>query len=287
LRDYLVLRTALGQHDHLKPLKSGAITSDRIRFEFVEFNPLPEAFRAMIRGEDLDASEMALTTHLLALEFGKPLSALPIPLWRRLHHGNLVCRSDSNIRGPKDLEGQKVGVRAYSQTTGVWIRGILKTRYGVDLDSIIWVTKEDSHVAEYRDPACVERSSKPQTLRELLLAGEVAAIMGERNVDPANVRPVIADSDAAAEQWSESTGIFPVNHVFSVRFALLQRHPWLAAELMRMFDEARRASGEKGVAALPYGLGPNRDSMQMLCDFAADQKLTSKVFRVDDVFAAL
>jgi 4,5-dihydroxyphthalate decarboxylase len=130
------------------------------------------------------------------------------------------------------------------------------------------------------------RNTNSQTLRDLLLAGEFAAIMGERNVDPANVRPVIADSDAAGEQWSKRTGVVPVNHILSVRSALLTQHPWLAAELMRLFDEARRMSGAKGTGALPYGLGPNRDAMQMLCDFAADQKLTSKSFRVDDVFAA-
>ena len=277
----------MGQHDHVEPLRHGTVTSDRVRFEFVEFNPLPNAFRAMVRGDDLDISEMALTTYLLALEFGKPLSALPIPLWRRLHHGNLVCRVDADIQTPNDLERQKVGVRAYSQTTGVWIRGILKSQYGVDLDGITWVTMEDAHVAEYRDPRNVVRNTKSQTLRELLLAGEFAAIMGERHVDPANVRPVIADSDTAGEEWSRRTGIVPVNHILSVRSALLQRHPWLAVELMQIFDEARRAAGAQGIAALPYGLEPNRDAMQMLCDFAADQKLTSKVFHVDDVFAAL
>lgn len=286
MRGHLVLRTALGHHDHVRPLKDGTVTSDRLRFEFVEFNPLPDAFRAMVRGDDLDVSEMALTTHLLALEFGKPLAALPIPLWRRLHHENLVRRSASNIRWPKDLEGQKVGVRAYSQTTGVWIRGILKSQYGVDLDRITWVTMEDAHVGEYRDPSNAVRNIKSQTLRELLLAGEVAAIMGERNVDPTDVRSVIADSDAAGEQWSKATGVFPVNHILSIRSALLQEHPWLAAELMRMFEAARLASGAQGTAAMPYGRGPNRDAMQMLCDFAADQKLTSKVFRVDDIFAA-
>jgi 4,5-dihydroxyphthalate decarboxylase len=275
----------LGKHDHVEPLKDGTITSDRISFEFVEFNPLPNAFRAMVRGDKLDVCEMALTTYLLALEFGKALAALPIPLWRRLHHGNLVCRADASIRSPKDLKGLKVGVRAYSQTTGVWIRGILKSQYDVDLDSITWVTMEDAHVAEYCDPRNAVRNVKSQTLRELLLTGELAAIMGERNVDPADVRPVIADSRAAGEEWSRRTGVFPVNHILSVRSALLRQYPWLAAELMRMFDEARVA-GAPGTAASEYGLEANRAAMQMLCDFAADQKLTSKVFRVDEVFTA-
>lgn len=228
---------------------------------------------------------MALTTHLLALEFGKPLTALPAPLWRRLHHSNLICLAGSPLRGPKDLQGQKVGVRAYSQTTGVWIRGILKTQYGVDLDSITWMTAEDAHVAEYRDPQNVVRNASGKSLRDLLYLGEIVAIMGERNVDPANVRAVIPDSEVAAEEWSRRTGIFPVNHIVSVRSELLNRHRWLGGELMRLLDEARLASGVGGVAGMPYGLEPNRESMQMLCGFAADQKLTANEYQVDDIFS--
>ena len=119
----LVLKTALGRHDHVRALRDGTVTSARVRLDLIDFDPLPKAFRQMIRAGDLDVCEMALTTQALAHRFGKPISALPIPLWSRLHHGNLVCAAGSDIRGPKDLEGRSVGVRAYSQTTGVWIRG--------------------------------------------------------------------------------------------------------------------------------------------------------------------
>jgi 4,5-dihydroxyphthalate decarboxylase len=279
--DRLILRAALGKHDHVKPLKDGSIQSDRVRLELVEFDPLPKAFRHMVRGGDLDVGEMALTTHLLAHHYRKPLTALPIPLWRRLHHSNLVCAAGSSISGPKDLEGKKVGVRAYSQTTGVWIRGILASQYGVDLNRITWVTMEDAHVVEYQDPPGVVRHTGGKSLRDLLLSGELAAIMGERDVDPNDIRTVIPDADAAAEKWSRETGIFPVNHVVSVRTELLHQHPWLADELMRMFEAARVKSGAQ---TLPYGLEPNRAAMQMLLDFAAIQRLTPRTYRVDELF---
>jgi 4,5-dihydroxyphthalate decarboxylase len=115
----------------------------------------------------------------------------------------------------------------------------------------------------------------------LLLAGELAAIMGERNVDPRDVRPVISDSEKAAIEWSECSGVFPVNHIVSVRSELLVRHAWLAGELTRLFEEAREVAG---TTELPYGLSANRKSMQMLCDFAAEQKLTGRTFQVDEVF---
>lgn len=281
MADRLILRTALGKHDHVMPLKDGSIQSDRVRLEPVEFDPLPKAFRHMVRGGDLDVSEMALTTHLLAHHFRKPLTALPLPLWRRLHHSNLVCAKGSTIADPKDLEGRKVGVRAYSQTTGVWIRGILASQYGVDLNRITWVTMEDAHVAEYQDPPGVVRRTGGTSLRDQLLSGELAAIMGEREVDPNHIRPVIADADAAGEKWSKETGIFPVNHVVTVRTELLQSHPWLGGELMRMFEAARVKSGAR---TLPYGLEPNRAPMQMLLDFAASQRLTPRTYRVDELF---
>jgi 4,5-dihydroxyphthalate decarboxylase len=283
----IVLRSALGKHAHVKPLREGTVTSNRVRLEFVEFDPLPKAFRQMVRRLDLDVCEMALTTHVLAHHFGKPITGLPIPLWRRLHHGNLVCAAESTLRGPADLQGRKVGVRAYSQTTGVWIRGLLQSEYGVDLDSITWVTMEDAHVSEYRDPPNVVRNTTATGLRELLLSGEVAAIMGERNVDPANVRPVIPNADEAAVEWSRKTGIFPVNHIVSARTERLRQHSWLAEELMNLFEQAKRkAAGGSEDASLPYGLEPNRRSMQMLLDFAAQQKVTPRAYRVDELFSS-
>lgn len=282
----LRLKICLGQHLHTMPLKTAAVSSPRFSLDFVECDPLPKAFRAMVRDGMLDVSEMALATHLIAREFGKPLTALPAPVWRRLHHANLVCLATSPIRGPKCLENKRVGVRAYSQTTGVWIRGILKTQYAVDLDSVTWVTLEDAHVTEYRDPDNVVRDTSARSLRELLHAGEVAAIMGERNADSDSVRPVIPDADCAAQDWADSLGVFPVNHVVAVRTELLKHHPWLGTELMRLLDEARVLSGASGLASLPYGLEPNRASMQMLCAFAADQKLTRGERRIEDVLWA-
>lgn len=280
----LVLRIALGKHDHVRPLKDGSVTSPRLKLEFQEFDPLPKAFRTMVRGGDLDVSEMALTTHLVAVDLGKSITALPIPLWRRLHHDNLVCAARSDLGDPTELQDKKVGVRAYTQTTGVWIRGILKSEYGVDLNRITWVTMEDAHVAEYKDPENAVRNTSGKGLRELLLSGELAAIMGERNVDPADVRPVIREAEDAALKWSEKTGIFPVNHIVSVRKELLEQHPWLGGELMALFEEARVKSGAKGTASLPYGLEATRKPMQTLLDYAFDQRLNSRPYEVDELF---
>src|ERR1043166_7047720 len=168
----LRLRTALGKYAYIAPLRDGRVTSSRVELEFVDIEPLPKAFRQMVRGEDLDVAEMAVVTHLLAHHFGRPIHGIAIPLWSRLPHTNLVCPIDSDIGSPRDLNGKAVGVRAYAQTSGVWVRGVLKSEYGVDLSSILWGTMEDAHLPEYVDPPNTRRYVAPPALRELMMQGE-------------------------------------------------------------------------------------------------------------------
>lgn len=285
----LVLRTALGNHAHVAPLRDGRVASDRLEFDFQDFEPLPKAFRLMVRGGELDLSEMAVVTHLMAHHFEKPLTGLAIPLWSRLPHTNLVCKTDSVTRGPKDLEGTTVGVRAYGQTSGVWVRGVLESAYGVDLDSILWGTMEDSHLSEYVDPANTRRYPPKPALRDLMMEGEFSAIMGERVVDPAAIRPVIENAEAVGRAWVEETGLFPINHGLTLRTELHEAHPWLAAELMELFTRAREiAVAEDGAEAPPeYGLAANHASIQLLLDHSARQQITPRRYRAEELFLSL
>jgi 4,5-dihydroxyphthalate decarboxylase len=256
-----------------------------VRLEFRDYEPLPKAFRTMVRGDELDVSEMAVVTHLLAHHYGKPITGIAIPLWSRLPHTNLVSLADSTIAGPLDLQGSKVGVRAYAQTSGVWVRGVLQSEYGVDLNSITWLTMEDAHLEEYDDPAIAVRNQSSSGLRQLMMAGELSAIMGEREVDPSGIRSVIPEAEAAAKAWIARTGIYPINHILTVRTPILEAHPWLAQELMEMFDEARRIAEEDGAAAPPaYGLEANRRSLQLAFDFSAQQLITPRVYDVSELF---
>lgn len=286
MKERLVLRTALGKHAHVKPLRDGRVTSDRIAFDFVDMDPLPKAFRLMVRGGALDLSEMAVVTHLMAHHYGKPIVGLAIPLWSRLPHTNLVCPSDSDLRVPKDLEGRKVGVRAYAQTSGVWVRGVLQSEYGVDLDRITWGTMEDSHLAEYEDPPGCVRYTSPPPLRERMLQGEFAAIMGEREVDPAGIRSVIPDAEAAALAWIAKSGLFPINHGLTVRQELIGAHPWLAQELMDLFSAARTVAVDADGAEAPpaYGFSENQASLQLLLDFSGQQKITPRRYGAEELF---
>jgi 4,5-dihydroxyphthalate decarboxylase len=281
----LRLRTALGKHAHVAPLRDGRVASSRLELDFVDIEPLPKAFRQMVRGDDLDISEMAVVTHLLAHHFGRAIRGLAVPLWSRLPHTNLVCPLESNIRQPGDLNGKAVGVRAYAQTSGVWVRGILKSEYGVDLDSILWGTMEDAHLSEYVDPTNTKRYTPPPTLRELMMRGEFAAIMGERDVDPNGIRPVVPDATAAAHDWIKRSGIYPINHILTVKSTVVAANPWLGGELMDMFVKARELSIDGGAEAPPaYGFEKNANSLQRCMEFSADQKVTPRVYDVAEMF---
>src|SRR6201995_3982837 len=135
----LVLRTALGLSPLVRALKDVRVASDRVRFELVEVEPVTRAFRRMTRTMEFDLCELALTTHAQARAYDKPITALPVVLLRGLHHAALICRRDSPLRGPADVVGKRVGVRAWSQTTGVWVRGILHDDYGIAPDAMTWV----------------------------------------------------------------------------------------------------------------------------------------------------
>ena len=276
----LVLRTALGKSPLVRALKEGAVRSDRIGFDFVEVEPVTRAFRRMTRGMEFDLCEMALTTHAQARAFGKPITALPVVLLRGLHHGALICRRESSLRGPADLAGKRIGVRAWSQTTGVWVRGVLREEYGIAHDSMTWVTEEDAHVQEFADPPFVQRIAPGQSLPAMLLSGEIDAAVALGGVDPAAVRTVIPDADGVAAAWSQRTGVYPINHIVVVKDALLAQHPWLAEELMRLFAASKQASGE----SVPYGVDANRPAIELLMRYAAEQGLIPRPYAVQELF---
>jgi 4,5-dihydroxyphthalate decarboxylase len=291
----LILRTAFADYPHVQAIKNGSVASDRIRFDFENVPVITRAFRRMVRTLDFDLCEIALTTLAQAHACAKPIKALPIVVMRGFHHGALICPADSAIRAPADLRGKRIGVRAWSQTTGVWVRGILLDEYGVDHRDITWVTEEDAHVQGYVDPANVQRIAAGQDLKSMLLAGEIDAGIALTGIDPVLVRSVIADPFAAAAAWFAKTGVYPINHLLCLKTPVVRAHPWLPAELMRLFTAAKAASTEPSTEArfkpivggdpLPYGMEANRAGIELCLRYAAEQGLIPLAYAIDEIFA--
>jgi 4,5-dihydroxyphthalate decarboxylase len=298
------LKTAIATYPHTKGLKDGTVTIPGVRLEHVEVSPIVGAFRRMVRTLEFDVSEMAITTYLTAKAHGKAFTAIPIFLMRQFHHAPIVVNTKSGVRSPKDLEGKKVGVRAYTVTTGVWVRGILASEYGVDLDRITWVVVDEEHVQEYRKPANVEERPRAN-LAELVAKGELAAAIGAGKVDSTDVKPLFPDAAALEAAWYRKTGIYPINHTVVVKDALLQADPTLGPRVFRAFKDAKGAllkqlatggelSGEAQTLAqrraivgddpMPYGLAKNRRAMEAVIRFAVDQKILPRAVAPEDVF---
>src|SRR5215471_11568653 len=161
------LSVALDDYPHTLPLKNGSVRSSRLALSFSDIRPANRFFKPMVRELKFDVSEMAIATYVQAKAYGKPLVLLPATVMGRFQHGTILCNAARPLT-PAELAGKRVGVRAYSQTTAVWVRGILENDYGVDLGKVRWVTFEDGHVAEYREPPGVERAGADKNLLKML-----------------------------------------------------------------------------------------------------------------------
>src|ERR1700739_2522252 len=174
------LTIAIGNYGLTKPLKDGSVRVGDLKLEYIQVDPIVAAMRRMVRGLEFDICEMAFTTFLCAKACAKPITAIPVFLTRNFHHWAAFHHAEAGIRSPRDIEGRCIVVnRGYTVTTGLWLRGILKSEYGVDLGKIRWMPTDDEHVAEYRAPDNVDYAWRGKDAGELLRARAAAAGLGD------------------------------------------------------------------------------------------------------------
>jgi 4,5-dihydroxyphthalate decarboxylase len=300
------LKTVTRTQGNNQALKDGSVKPRSFEFDFIEVDPLIAAFRRMVRGAEFDICEMAITTYICARAYGKPMTAVPVFLVRAFHHGAILVNTTAGIRGPKDLEGKRVGVnRGYTVTTGVWARGILQQEYGVDLSKITWVLSGDEHVAEYRPPANVVPIEPGKKMADMLAAGELAAAIGVE-VDSPDVKPLIPDAFETGIAALRRRGLYPINHTVVIRNELIAAHPGLAADVFDAFAAAKNVYLERLQGGriekpteidelhkrvmqvtgdpLPYGIAPNRQVIEELIGHALKQGIITKPVSVEELF---
>lgn len=317
----LSLDIAIATYGHTAALKQGKVRIEGVQPEFIEVKPIIAAFRRMVRDVAFDVCEMAPATYMIAREAGAPFKALPVFIFRRFHHAGLVVRDDAGIRGPKDLEGKRAGVRAYSVTTGIWTRGVLTNEYGVDNSKITWVVDDEEHVQSLVLPPNVQQAPEGRSLVDLMASGDLSAAFTENagigragapgdgwqaggRVKPPEYRELFADAGKLEAEWYRKTGIYPVHGLIVVKDELMSRHPWLGKALYRAFLESkelylRRLSAGESVSdkdahyramagivgdPLPYGIEPNRASIEAMMSYCFQQGLLKKKYAIDDMF---
>jgi 4,5-dihydroxyphthalate decarboxylase len=317
------LKIAIGTCGHSAAIKDGRVPIEGVDQDMIEVKPIIQAFRRMVRDLEFDICEMAPTTYMIARSRGAPYIALPIFVMRRFHHGGFIVRPDAGIKQPKDLEGKKVGVRAYSVTTGVWTRGIFTNEYGLDASKVTWVVDDEEHVTTLKLPPNVIHAPEGKSLQSMMASGEIkAGFTGPAGVGRAGppignwdmnaptgiaagtYPELIADVEQVEFDWFRRTGIYPIHGLIVVKDEHIKRHPWLARSLMDAFETSKkpylealkRGEGDAPEDAryrsflslmadpLPHGITANHASIEALVTYALQQELIPSRPNLNEVF---
>lgn len=277
----------LGTYPKTEPLKQQRLTSPALQLEFAPVDTAQKAFKQVVRELKYDVAEIAIVTFLQAFAAGKPYVLLPFVMNGNFHHKSILCRADDTL-APDQLAGKRVAGRAYTQTTPTWVRGILCDDYGLKLDSVQWLSQEGAHVAGYTEPSWVTQVDSKLSLEQMLLDGEVDAIMGGQLAGDARVRSLIRQPKEAALAWYARHHVVPVNHMVAVRRELAESRPDLVRELYRLLRESRRQGDDKpaadGIVLEPSGFAAVRPALEMVTRFCVQQRLIPGSFAPDELY---
>jgi 4,5-dihydroxyphthalate decarboxylase len=281
----MTLQTLLAMHANTAGVRSGELRSPLVNFVFADVKAVHNEFKAVVREEKFDLAELAIGTILQAKAYGKPYVLIPAVVVARGQHHTIFHNPARGHLNPGDLNGRRVGVRAYTQTTGVWVRGFLEEEYGVDFQRVQWITFEDPHVAEYTDPPWVQRAPEGKAMLAMLLDGEIdAAIFGSQNPENTPARPLIPNAAEAEARWAEKHGV-PINHMMVIKEAISRTRPDVVREAYRLLKQsAAAAPSTKQPGALRFGVAAVRQSLETMMRYSERQGLLPRHFTVDELF---
>lgn len=321
----LPLTMACGPYDRFEALASGHVQPEGIALRYLAIQSPPEIFARMIKTHSFDVAEMSLAHYMIMRTRGDfPFIAIPVFPSRVFRHGFIFINKNAGINEPRDLEGKRVGVQEYRQTAGVWLRGILRHDYGVDLDKLHWV---EGGVNEPRAPdndmdlrpvreLSIELIPQDRTLNDMLEAGDIDAYFGARRPvaldNGKNVARLFPDYREREKDFYERTGFHPIMHTLVLREELFQEHPWVAESLYKasedskswalkqirfsgaqrlmlpwMHDEIAEMDALMGSNPWPYGVEDNRAILEAFMGYLVDQHFLEKPTPIDSLFTPI
>lgn len=321
----LALTFACGSYDRTEALRTGEVTVEGIDLNYLSIEAPREIFDRMVGGLEFDVSELSCSEFVSMISAGKcPFVALPVFPSRTFRHGFIYINKNSGIRAPKDLEGKRVGVPLYTQTAAIWIRGHLIHQYGVELNTIRWVqgavektgSHGKPHALDLLKPANIEQNKSNHSLGELLVKGEIDALIGSRQPDElgrcASIARLFPDYRCVEREFYMQTHIFPVMHLVAIRRDVYEKNRWIANSLYKAFVDAKnfalarmRFSGSQcymlpwqradvdeidevfGGDPWPYGIEPNRPTLAALVQYMAEQDFIAQPMPIEDLFVPL
>jgi len=318
----LRLTLACGPYDRTEALRTGIVRPEGIDLTCVAIPSPPEMFARMLANEAFDVSEMSCAHALIHRGKGDfPFVAIPVFPSRMFRHGYIFVNTAAGIRTPKDLEGKRIGVPEYSQTAAVWIRGLLQHEYGVRLEALRWVSGgvnapgRPDILVNLPEGISITRV-QDRTLNELLVTGEIDALIGARRPEALGKDPRVArlfpNYRELERAYYGKTRIFPVMHTVVIREALYREQRWIAESLYKAFVEAKawclaqmrfssalrytvpwlQADLEEmaevfGPDPWPYGLEANRHVLTTLVQYLVEQRLLPAPIALEELFVPL
>jgi 4,5-dihydroxyphthalate decarboxylase len=287
MREVTTLRTVLATPAMATPLRQGTISSPRVRFDFVDVKPVHDAFTPMVMEQPYDLCELAIVSCLQAIDHRRPIVMLPVVVASRFQRRCLIAYPPRGVPSAADLAGKRIGVRAYTQTTGMWVRAHLTEDYGLATASIHWITQKPSHVEAYHDPSFVECVGSERSLLDMLRDGAIdAAILGNDLPKGDEFAPVIDDAAARDLAWWQQHGFMPINHMMVVSRELSRRDPGAVAAAYELLAQAYERNTVPAGTPNPLRLGFDalRGPVQWTIDACLEQGLLSRRLTLDEVF---
>jgi 4,5-dihydroxyphthalate decarboxylase len=281
------LRAVLGNYPHTAKIKSGEFKADGVELEFEEIKPVNRAFKPMAQDQKFDVSEMAIVTYLLARAYNKPVVLLPAVMFGRFQHNTLVYSTEGGKIGLQDLPGKRIGVRSYTQTTGVWIRGIIENDHGVDLNKAHWTVQEGAHVTEYKDPPELNRVSMEHDLLKMMLAREIdAVIYGADLPDDPRLKTVFENPKEEAAKWFKKHAVVPINHMVVVKKSLVEQQPEVVRQVYELLRRGKTSTmpSSDPIETSPFGIEATRPALELVIDYAHQQKIIPRRYSVDEIY---
>jgi len=300
----LSLSLAISPYDHARDLRPQGIELTVLDLQ------IEEIFYRFTRWREFDASEMSFGKVVSLLSQPSPdIIAIPVFPSRVFRHSAIYTK----LKSPKDLEGRRVGIPEWAQTAGIYVRGLLQHEYGVDLRRIEWIqagVREPGRreKVELKLPPGVRVTPAPdKTLAGMLASGELDAAISAR--DPGGPR-LFQDYLGIEEAYFRKTRIYPIMHVIALRREAYERNRWIAMNLLKAFEEAKRASqarlAEIGISHIPlpwlaeharrwreaagedfwpYGIEGNRPTLEAFLRYAHEQGVAARRLEVEELFA--
>ena len=269
---------ALSDQPFARPVLDGSLLPDWLRIDRQDIPTIHRAFRPMLRDAAYDVCELAIVSSIQGFAEKAPVIPLPVTVAARFQHKCLVHNRTRGALAPGELAGKRVGVRAYTVTTGAWVRTILAREYGVDIGAVTWVTQEGPHAGGYTCPDNVVQLPEGSDLVQMLRDGEIdAAIFGNDMPREDWLAPVIPNPEETALERFRQDGIISINHILTVSRPFATRAPDAVRAVYAAFVEAKRQWLAKADPALPDLLPVGLAAMQPSVDVIAGQCLSQRL----------